>query len=98
MRRADADPGGRRRTPGRWRASEPSSPRSPRELRLTAEDVEEIRAIGDNAGCMALKGASPEHSGEERPDRWDLDDHLAQVAERWGIAPERDLTKLAAHV
>jgi Ser/Thr protein kinase RdoA (MazF antagonist) len=70
----------------------------PAEPRLSAEDVEEIRAIGDNSGCMALKGASPEHSGEERPDRWDLDDHLAQVAGRWGIAPERDLTKLAAHV
>jgi aryl-alcohol dehydrogenase-like predicted oxidoreductase len=70
----------------------------PSDLRLTAEDVEEIRAIGDNSGCMALKGASPEHTGEERPDRWDLDDHLTQVAERWGIAPERDLTKLAAHV
>jgi aryl-alcohol dehydrogenase-like predicted oxidoreductase len=70
----------------------------PIELRLTAEDVEEIRAIGDNSGCMALKGANPEHSGEERPDRWDLDDHLVQVADRWGIAPERDLTKLAAQV
>jgi aryl-alcohol dehydrogenase-like predicted oxidoreductase len=70
----------------------------PRELRLSDEEVEEIRAIGDNSGCMALKGASPEHTGEERPDRWDLDDHLARVAERWGIAPERDLTKLAAHV
>jgi aryl-alcohol dehydrogenase-like predicted oxidoreductase len=70
----------------------------PADLRLSAEDVEEIRAIGDNSGCMALKGASPEHSGEERPDRWDLDDRLTHVAERWGIAPERDLTKLAAHV
>jgi aryl-alcohol dehydrogenase-like predicted oxidoreductase len=67
----------------------------PAELRLTPEDVEEIRSIGDNAGCMALKGASPEHSGEERPDRWDLDDHLTEVAERWGIAPERDLTAAA---
>jgi len=70
----------------------------PTDLRLSAEDVEEIRAIGDNSGSMALKGASPEHSGEERPDRWDLDDHLVRVADRWGIAPERDLTKLAAHV
>ncbi len=70
----------------------------PAEQRLTAEDVDEIRAIGDNSGCMALKGASPEHTGEERPDRWDLDDRLVQVAERWGIAPERDLTKLAAQV
>jgi aryl-alcohol dehydrogenase-like predicted oxidoreductase len=70
----------------------------PGDLRLSAEEVEEIRAIGDNSGCMSLKGASPEHTGEERPDRWDLDDHLAEVAERWGIVPERDLTKLAAHV
>src|SRR5580693_2664797 len=68
----------------------------PAEVRLTAEDVDAIRSIGDNTGCMALKGASPEHSGEERPDRWDLDDHLAEVAERWGIAPERQLVKVPA--
>jgi aryl-alcohol dehydrogenase-like predicted oxidoreductase len=68
----------------------------PSEQRLTREDIEEIRAIGDNTGCMALKGASPEHSGEERPDRWGLDEHLGQVAERWGIAPDRDLTRVAA--
>ena len=70
----------------------------PADLRLGAEDVEEIRTIGDNTGCMALKGASPEHSGAERPDRWDLDEHLVQVAERWGIAPGRDLIKMAAQV
>jgi aryl-alcohol dehydrogenase-like predicted oxidoreductase len=70
----------------------------PADVRLSAQDVEEIRSIGNNTGCMALKGASPEHSGEERPDRWDLDDHLVKVAERWGIAPERDLTKMAAGV
>jgi aryl-alcohol dehydrogenase-like predicted oxidoreductase len=68
----------------------------PREERLTQEDVEEIRNIGDNTGCMALKGASPEHTGEERPDRWDLDGRLAQVADRWGIAPKRDLVKVGA--
>jgi aryl-alcohol dehydrogenase-like predicted oxidoreductase len=68
----------------------------PADLRLTAEDIDAIRAIGDNTGCMALKGASPEHSGEERPDRWDLDEHLTHVAERWGIAPDRDLIKAAA--
>jgi aryl-alcohol dehydrogenase-like predicted oxidoreductase len=68
----------------------------PADLRLTPEDVEEIRSIGDNTGCMALKGASPQHSGEERPDRWHLDEHLVQVAERWGIAPHRDLTQVPA--
>lgn len=63
----------------------------PAEQRLGAEDVAAIRAIGDNAGCMALKGASPEHEGEERPDRWPLTADLAAVGDRWGIDPQRDL-------
>jgi aryl-alcohol dehydrogenase-like predicted oxidoreductase len=63
----------------------------PVEQRLTEEDVATIRAIGDNTGCMALKGASPDHEGEERPDRWPLTEELAAVGERWGIDPERDL-------
>ncbi|HEY8502200.1 MAG TPA: aldo/keto reductase [Solirubrobacterales bacterium] len=63
----------------------------PAEQRLSAEDVAAIRAIGDNAGCMALKGASPEHEGEERPDRWPLTADLAAVGDRWGIDPQRDL-------
>jgi aryl-alcohol dehydrogenase-like predicted oxidoreductase len=63
----------------------------PPERRLSQADVEEIRRLGDNTGCMALKGASPEHSGQERPDRWPLDDALGEVARRWGIQPERDL-------
>ncbi|HEU5062819.1 MAG TPA: aldo/keto reductase [Solirubrobacterales bacterium] len=59
--------------------------------RLTDEDLAAIRAIGDNAGCMALKGASPEHEGEERPDRWPLSPELAEVGIRWGIDPAKDL-------
>ncbi len=59
--------------------------------RLSAADVAAIRAIGDNAGCMALKGANPRHEGEERPDRWELDEELAAVGARWGIDPARDL-------
>ena len=63
----------------------------PAEQRLSGEDVEAIRAIGDNTGCMALKGASPEHRGEERPDRWPLSEELAEVGRRWGLDAERDL-------
>jgi aryl-alcohol dehydrogenase-like predicted oxidoreductase len=63
----------------------------PAEQRLSDEDVAAIRAVGDNTGCMALKGASPAHEGEERPDRWALDADLAAVGKRWGIDPERDL-------
>ena len=43
------------------------------EQRLGAEEVAAIAAIGDNRGSMALKGASPEHEGAERPDRWPLE-------------------------
>jgi aryl-alcohol dehydrogenase-like predicted oxidoreductase len=67
----------------------------PGELRLTGAQVTEIRTIGDNTGCMALKGATPDHSGEERPDRWPVSDELAEAASRWGIDPERDLRHLA---
>lgn len=63
----------------------------PVEPRLSPEDLAEIRVIGDNAGGMALKGASPEHEGEERPDRWPLNEDLAAVGDRWGIDPARDL-------
>jgi aryl-alcohol dehydrogenase-like predicted oxidoreductase len=63
----------------------------PAEERLSDEDVAEIRRVGDNSGCMALKGASPDHSGEERPDRWALEPKLVEAGRRWGIDPERDL-------
>jgi aryl-alcohol dehydrogenase-like predicted oxidoreductase len=67
----------------------------PAEIRLSNDEVAEIRAIGDNANCMVLKGASPEHEGDERPDRWPLTDDLAAVGTRWGIDPQRDL--VASH-
>ncbi len=63
----------------------------PAEIVLSAEDVAAIRAIGDNTGRMALKGANPGHEGDEQPDRWALDDSLVDVAGRWGIDPARDL-------
>lgn len=58
---------------------------------LPEAEVAEIRAIGDNRGCMPLKGASLEHSGAPEADRWPLDEELAGIAGRWGIDPERDL-------
>ncbi|HEV2973898.1 MAG TPA: aldo/keto reductase [Solirubrobacteraceae bacterium] len=58
---------------------------------LSVEEVDAIRAIGDNSGCMALKGASPEYEGAPVADRWALDDELATLARRWRIEPGRDL-------
>ena len=60
---------------------------------LSDDEVAEIRAVGDNRGSMLLKGATPDHEGEERADRWAVDAELAELAERWGIDPERDLRK-----
>jgi hypothetical protein len=65
----------------------------PHEVVLAADEVEEIRRLGDNTGCMALKGANPRHEGSEQPDRWQLDERLAAVARRWRIEPERDLVQ-----
>lgn len=68
----------------------------PAEGRLSDEDVAAIRAIGDNTGRMALKGANPTFEGEEQPDRWPLSQDLVEVGGRWGIDPERDLVGSAA--
>jgi hypothetical protein len=58
---------------------------------LGEEEVREIGAIGDNSGCMTLKGASVEYTGPPTADRWELNDELAGVGARWQIDPERDL-------
>lgn len=63
----------------------------PRETVLTAEEIAGIEAIGDNAGCMTLKGGTPAHDGEERPDSWPVTEELRTVAARWSIVPEKDL-------
>jgi aryl-alcohol dehydrogenase-like predicted oxidoreductase len=60
---------------------------------LTPDEVAALRAIGDNAGTMALKGATPGYEGPVLADRWGLDEDLAALAGRWGIEPARDLVK-----
>ena len=58
---------------------------------LSAEDVARIRELGDNVGCMALKGAVPDHAGDDLADRWRLRDEHVELATRWAIDPARDL-------
>ena len=62
---------------------------------LSAEEVAELRRVGDNTGSMLLKGAAPDFEGEPQPDRWPIDGELAELAGRWGIVPARDLRKAA---
>jgi aryl-alcohol dehydrogenase-like predicted oxidoreductase len=67
----------------------------PAENLLSAVEVDELRAIGDNSGSMTLKGASLEHEGEPKADRWPLSEDLRELASRWSIAPERELVKVS---
>ena len=63
---------------------------------LAPGEVAEIREIGDNRGSMALKGASPDHEGAERPDRWPLSEPLIEAGRRWGVEAKRDLREATA--
>ena len=69
---------------------------TPSTVVLDEAELARIRAIGDNTGSMALKGAAPDYAGEPRPDRWELSAELDAVARRWGIEPDRDLRQFAA--
>lgn len=69
---------------------------TPVEIVLTPEDIAEIDRLGDNHGCMKLKGGTPGHEGEPMPDSWPMEPDLEEVASRWGIEPARDLVHAAA--
>lgn len=58
---------------------------------LSEEDVAALGEIGDNKGCMELKGGNPSHQGDPVADRWSLNADLEAVGSRWGIDPHRDL-------
>ena len=58
---------------------------------LSEEEVAALREIGNNKGCMTLKGGNPEYEGEPVADRWELNPDLSAVGETWGIKPEEDL-------
>ena len=62
------------------------------DVTLSADEVAEIARIGNNKGCMDLKGGNPDFTGEPGPDRWELTPDLLDVAARWGIEPAKDLT------
>jgi aryl-alcohol dehydrogenase-like predicted oxidoreductase len=67
-----------------------------RALKFSAEERELIATIGDNKGCMSLKGANPAHQGGPEADHWPLWPELEEAGRRWGIDPRRDLANVHA--
>ena len=61
------------------------------EIKLSADECGVISEIGNNKGCMELKGANPSHTGEPLADKWSLTNDLNQVAQRWEIDAKADL-------
>ncbi|MFT5109657.1 MAG: aryl-alcohol dehydrogenase-like predicted oxidoreductase, partial [Pseudoalteromonas tetraodonis] len=66
------------------------------DVTFTEKELETIAEIGDNKGCMTLKGGNHEHKGDPLPDRWALDDDLIAAGERWGVSSEKDLANVHA--
>ena len=62
-----------------------------RGLKFSDDELQTLQEIGDNKGCMALKGGHPGNIGEAQADHWPLHPELKAVGQRWGIDPDRDL-------
>lgn len=56
---------------------------------LTQEELASIESVGDNTGCMKLKGASERHpaDSEAKADEWPMREELFDVAKRWDLGP-----------
>ncbi len=61
------------------------------DIKLADEDVLAIAEIGNNKGCMNLKGGNPTYQDEPVADQWPMNDDLEGVASRWNIKPDEDL-------
>ena len=61
------------------------------DLKLSEDECQHLAEIGNNKGCMALKGANRSHTAEPEADHWGLNPDLEAVGKRWGIDPDKDL-------
>lgn len=60
-------------------------------IKLDEDELEYIAEVGDNTGCMELKGANRAHIGEPLPDRWSIIRDHEVLANKWNIDPDADL-------
>jgi aryl-alcohol dehydrogenase-like predicted oxidoreductase len=60
-------------------------------ITLSEDERALIAEVGENKGCMELKGANRTHTGEPQADRWGLIPDHELAAKRWAINPDADL-------
>ena len=61
------------------------------DLKLSADECGFIAEVGNNKGCMDLKGANRAHIGAPLPDRWGIVRDHEIAAEKWNIDLDADL-------
>ncbi len=61
------------------------------EIKFTDEEKDFILTVGNNKGCMELKGSNRAHVGEPLPDRWSITPDHEVAAKEWGVDPDADL-------
>lgn len=52
---------------------------------LSEEEIQQVRELGDNTGCMLLKGASGRHESSERCDEWPMRPDLLDIARTYEL-------------
>ncbi len=55
---------------------------------LSEGEVEMVRQIGDNTGCMLLKGASSRHTSSERCDEWPMRNDLLDICKAYDLGTD----------
>ena len=61
-------------------------------VKFSSDELHAISEIGNNKGCMHLKGGSASHLLPPIADQWSLNPDLESVGKRWGIDPAKDLS------
>ena len=55
---------------------------------LDPREIETVRELGDNTGCMLLKGASSRHSVSERCDEWPMRPDLMEICKAYDLGTD----------
>ena len=61
------------------------------DIKLDEEEIKFMAEVGNNKGCMELKGANRAHVGSALPDRWEIIKDHELIAKQWEIDPDKDI-------